>query len=594
VPLEDVALADVAAIETLIRIFDVVAALDGDAAAAARRPAAEWCALVEAALLDLCGPECTAVAEPLREVRRLRDAANATPVPFADVKRLLADDLAEVPGRQPLRTGAITATSMVPLRGVPFRVVCVAGYDDGAVGGSDVEAEDLVSRQQLLGDIDARIDGRRSLLDCLRAARDRFIVTCNGISLRTNAPIPLVTPLAELVDFAVRHGVERADPLQPAAIEMSHPRHAVGRRNFQQGRVQAGRVWSHDANSRSVAAGMGRPRPPAASRETPPLPLPVTEFALLEEMVRDPLRLYLRKTLGIATWRDDDAGTPAVFPLGIAPHDHRTLARQLLDLLAGGVPGDDEAAREARWMSAVRQAGLLPFGTYGDGMLAEIHQLAHGLRDGAADPKKPVPLVGFESLPLRIALPSGLLVGHLSNVHRGTGLLVDVHVGTCDRNDRGLPLHLAALRLLAAHAAGESPDHAVVFGRHSDWTVDDASPVHQLRAVHLADALRSRQAAAARLDEIGRLVPLALAAPRGRFGKAAHTILRNRDSGQQQFAQHVGRPGFQRSAEATVYGMSPRFDDVLAEDSPEMRFHTTLHHLLDPQWQPKGRRYVVS
>jgi exodeoxyribonuclease V gamma subunit len=101
-------------------------------------------------------------------------------VPFDDIRELVTDWLDEQPGRQPLRTGAITASSMVPLRGVPFRVIAVIGYDDGVVGVSESEGDDLVARQQLVGDVDPRIDERRALLDCLLAAEHRLVITCNG------------------------------------------------------------------------------------------------------------------------------------------------------------------------------------------------------------------------------------------------------------------------------------------------------------------------------------------------------------------------------------------------------------------------------
>ena len=164
VPLDDVDLADIDDIAALIRVFDVV--LDLDHYTTSDRTVGQWCDALETALLNLCGENCDELETPLRQLELFRTASNDIAVPFADVKVLVGDMLGEVAGRQPLRTGAITATSMVPLRGVPYRVVCVVGFDDGAISGSETEGDDLIERQRLMGDHDARLEVRRALLGC--------------------------------------------------------------------------------------------------------------------------------------------------------------------------------------------------------------------------------------------------------------------------------------------------------------------------------------------------------------------------------------------------------------------------------------------
>jgi acyl CoA:acetate/3-ketoacid CoA transferase beta subunit len=44
--------------------------------------------------------------------------------------------------------------------------------------------------------VDPRIDERRALLDCLLSASERLLVACTGQNIKTNEPVPLVTPLA--------------------------------------------------------------------------------------------------------------------------------------------------------------------------------------------------------------------------------------------------------------------------------------------------------------------------------------------------------------------------------------------------------------
>lgn len=584
VPLADVPLADLAAISTLARIFEVVLALD--AATAEPRPAGEWCGAIERAVFELCGEESSELADPLRIVRELRDAACDTPVPFGDVREILRESLESAAGRQPLRTGAITATSMVPLRDVPFRVVCVAGYDDGTVAAAESRGDDLVARQPLAGDGDPRVEIRRTLLDCLLAARERVVITCNGSNIKNNQPLPLVTPLAELVDFAVRHGAVETGTVPGGGVEVMHPRHAVGYRNFRMGEVQPGVIWSHDAASREASLAMGRDEQAMPSKACSPPPMPVIELAMVEDMVRNPLGLYVRRTLGISTWRDDEEFPAATFPLAMSSRDQRELTAGLLGLLVAGEA--DEETRVRDWLAGVRASGRVPFGRFGDAALREIAELAHGIRRGAAAQDPPIPLAGFEAVPVRVHLPGRLLTGHVSSLHRDTNQLVDVRVTEGDRTSWGMPLHIAALHLLVLQAAGMPAERAVVVSRHADWEVGAAGPAMIPRTVRLAEALRDRAAAAERLAAICELVPRALSSPCGRFGGAAAATVKDRDKGRAAFARAVGW-GFGRSDESVVYGPAPRFDDVFAPGSPELAFHAAFERLFTITG-----RYVLS
>ena len=608
VPLLDLDPADIPAIAGLARIVDVLRLLE--AATASCRPVAEWCDAIEATLVGLCGAECRELSEPLAQVRRLRQAAagsaaEATPVPFDDVRRLLGSWCDEQPGRQPLRTGAITATSMAPLRGVPFRVVCVIGYDDDAVGVTEAEGDDLVGRQQLVGDVDPRIDERRALLDCLLAAEDRLVIMCNGRSVKNNQPLPLVTPLAELVDYAVRHGARRATLDEPSAIEIGHPRHHLGHKNFVVGGVQEGVVWSHDAHAAEVArvvgvenvtngapcaaaviaAGGTGPAGPGQA----PTEKPVIELPLLERMVVDPLRPYLEETLGISIWRQDEEATPATFPLTLESREIRTLT---LELLRGLVA---DAGAEQTWIDAVRHSGRLPFGPHGDRQLDEIVQLARGLCDEAQ--RKGVPLAGTESREMRIDLPVARVVGFMTGVHEASHQLVVITTGKADSRAPGRPLHVAALQLVAARAAGLDVSRVSVVSRHSDWKPGALTPAGrpvnacQIRTVCLGPEID----AAGRLEDFCRLARDAVAAPCGLFGLAGVPA----DERETAFNECVGgrnyatqESSYAKRTEALVYGLNPVFRQVFAPMSRELVFLEAFTALLT--LQSRGATYTLT
>src|SRR6185503_14860608 len=64
---------------------------------------------------------------------------------LADVRALLGGRLAGRPTRANFRTGTLTVCTMVPMRSVPHRVVCLLGLDDGVFPRRDsVDGDDVL------------------------------------------------------------------------------------------------------------------------------------------------------------------------------------------------------------------------------------------------------------------------------------------------------------------------------------------------------------------------------------------------------------------------------------------------------------------
>ncbi len=97
--------------------------------------------------------------------------------------------------------GAVTFCAMVPLRAIPFRVVCLLGMDDEAFPRQrDRLGFDRISVGHQPGDRDPRDDDRYLFLEALLSARDRLAVLYTGRSVRDNTALPPAVPLAELLD----------------------------------------------------------------------------------------------------------------------------------------------------------------------------------------------------------------------------------------------------------------------------------------------------------------------------------------------------------------------------------------------------------
>lgn len=134
-PLDDV---DSASIDLAGRFCELVDRLHAALSAFSElHTAQEWLDLLEQAVLALAAaaPDAGWQEVQLRaELADLREhaAGSAAQIGLSDVRTLLGPVLAGRPTRASFRTGTLTVCTLVPMRSVPHRVVCLLGLDDGA------------------------------------------------------------------------------------------------------------------------------------------------------------------------------------------------------------------------------------------------------------------------------------------------------------------------------------------------------------------------------------------------------------------------------------------------------------------------------
>ena len=585
--LDDVDLSDIDEISALIRVFDAVLQLAD--LATQQHTVAQWCDAVETAIVSLCGETCDDLATPLRQLGLLRASAagNSVDVDYGDFAAQLNNMLSDIPGRQPLRTGAITATSMIPLRGVPFRVVCVVGFDEESLSSSEGQGDDLIERQRIIGDSDARLDVRRSLLDATLAAQDRLIITCTGQSIKNNQRLPLATPLAEFVDFARRLGVgQHATNKHLSAIEIEHPRHTTSVRNFFKGQVQSEIVWSHDQVARQAAITLGE------AIKTKPLrvldlPTPVVLTPeLLEKTYIEPLDIYLYQTLGIFVYRKDETETPAVIPLEI---DKKTAARLAEDLLLK-ISVDQSATAADDWQVEVRRSGVVPPAPFGDEAFQEVHDLVEAMHSALTAVK--IDVASLVSVAVDIDISPGVkLVGDIPMCTQGAEVITSIICYRAGKKsyEYSPALRRLAIRLLIARAAGVQINTGYVLARHEEWP-NDLKHIVRERKVVLSDSI-TEDIAKERLNTLCKIARIALVSPCAAFGNTATS-----DSGAMlnEFNSFVSSDDFHKSSEFTVFGDDPLFNEIFDPKSPVLDFWRSHQSLLGLPDSDRSKVYVVS
>ena len=375
---------------------------------------------------------------------------------LAEVRSLFAERLRGRPTRANFRTGDLTICTLVPMRSVPHRVVCLLGLDDGVFPRhTEQDGDDLLLADPRVGDRDARSEDRQLLLDALLAATEHLIVTFEGRDQRTNHQKPPAVPVAELLDVIDRT-VRVDDPTHRAreAVLVHHPLQSFDPRNFSAGGLGAGAPWSFDPvnlNGARALTAERRPAPLFLAQRLPPVDSQVVQLESLIRFVEHPVRAFLRARLGLYTSDVPDQLCDAL-PVELDPLEKWGVGDRLLESrLTGATPEWAEAAERGR--------DLLPPGPLADVLLSEVAPTVEALMSEVD--ALPFAKAEAESAEVNLPLPDGRsLVGTVSGVREGTIL-------RCIYSKLGPKHRLAAwARFLALSAA--RPDlgvSAVTVGR---------------------------------------------------------------------------------------------------------------------------------
>jgi exodeoxyribonuclease V gamma subunit len=336
---------------------------------------------------------------------------------LADVRALLADRLKGRPTRANFRTGHLTVCTLVPMRSVPHRVVCILGLDDGEFPRkAPRDGDDLLLDDPHVGDRDPRAEDRQMLLDALLAATERLIITYTGNDERTNLERPPAVPVAELLDVVDRTVRTGSGPDAPAAREqilVRHPLQPFDPRNFRAGELIADGPWSFDAVALGGARALSSPRHDALPFLPAPLPATETELIELADVIRfveHPCRAFLRSRLGISVRESLDEVQDAL-PVELGGLELWGVGQRLLDgLLAGAELEECVRAELAR--------GSLPPAMLAAPVLDRVTPTVTALADAARRHGGTGPAT---SLDVNLRLPDGrTLAGTVPGVHGDT------------------------------------------------------------------------------------------------------------------------------------------------------------------------------
>jgi exodeoxyribonuclease V gamma subunit len=317
-------------------------------------------------------------AELERLLTQAQDADAHRPMGLDAIRTLLQGRFEVASSLTREQTGAVTCCAMLPMRTVPYRVVCLLGMDDGSFPRrGTLPGFDWTSIQPRAGDRVPRDEDRLLLLEAILSTRSNLVVLYTGQSVKTNEERQPCVPVAELRDaldqtFAAPQG----DTLE--WMTRAHTLHGFDPKNFraQRGESASNRHHSFDPRLMAAAQAALKPKtdPPFLPSNTAKLlstgePESVTEIASLAHFLSNPVRSLVQHRLGLRL-REYSVEVEDQLPVELTKREHRKIGEGLLssvvDAMVDPKPGhtstDAVETCMARTIDHLRGAGQLPPG----------------------------------------------------------------------------------------------------------------------------------------------------------------------------------------------------------------------------------------
>ena len=340
------------------------------------------------------------------------------------------------------RAGGVTFCTLLPMRAIPFEVVCLLGMNDGDYPRRTPRSDfDLMALpgQARPGDRSRQSDDRQLMLEALLSARRVLYLSWCGRSVHDHSAQPPSVLVSQLRDYLAAGW--QGDVLGQRTTE--HPLQPFSRRYFE-GHASLcthAREWrtAHGADLpdtgeaaplQDLPAGAAMPPPAsaAAAALAARAPLTVTQLAAF---LRHPVRTFFRERLGVVFDAaleedlDDEAfGLQGLEEYGVV----RSMVDKVLADLArrgegGALQAEPVAAAVSLRLGQLQRAGRLPLGGFAErtqqqlqGVLLPMLQAWQALqqRYPCKEPRASLRATGSSPGDMDVPTPEG---GEASGIH---------------------------------------------------------------------------------------------------------------------------------------------------------------------------------
>jgi exodeoxyribonuclease V gamma subunit len=278
--------------------------------------------------------------------------------------------------------GQLNFCTLMPMRSIPFKTVCLLGMNDGTFPRHRPrEAFDLMSHAKVRpGDRSRRDDDRYLFLEALLSAQDSFYISYIGASIQDNSELMPSLLVSELQEYCQDNYMLNEDGLELIEhLTYMHPMTPYHPDNFVPPHASFASEWI-GLQGETVEQSLSHT--PSATVETR-IESASIELSDLLRFWRLPVAYYFNRELKVffeqATLATDDDE-----PFALDGLEHFKTRQFLLNEMLGQAFSEDKGHWQRYWLNVLTARGQLPVGPFGEMAYDLIFSQADSLFEASA------------------------------------------------------------------------------------------------------------------------------------------------------------------------------------------------------------------
>lgn len=274
------------------------------------------------------------------------------------------------------RAGGVTFCSLMPMRVIPFKIVCLLGMNEGDYPRISIRSDfDLMGLKGMSrpGDRSRKEDDRQLLLEALLSARQTLYISWSGKSIRDNSDQPpsvLVTQLREYIK-----GCWGEASVESRTTE--HPLQPFSRRYFENnsGLMTYASEWRVAHSESSAHAVIGDSN--NSEDNVSPFDLrdrPALTMQQLITFLRNPVKAFFRHRLSV-TFDEEENDDFDDEPFEVSGLERYGFIHDLLSTRAAELKQTEVDRYVQARLDQIKRAGLLPVKGFGELALSDLNEV---------------------------------------------------------------------------------------------------------------------------------------------------------------------------------------------------------------------------
>ncbi|MCX7099897.1 MAG: exodeoxyribonuclease V subunit gamma [Methylococcales bacterium] len=364
--------------------------------------------------------------------------------------------------------GRVNFCTLMPMRAIPFRQICLLGMNDGDYPrNQQAQSFDLMGLRGLYrpGDRSRRQDDQYLFLEALLSARQQLYISWVGRSVRDNSPQPPSVLVGQLRDVLALGWAFAGQKDLLGAITLEHPLQPFSAAYIMQNRDPRFFTYAQEwfaTPTDSLAAGLE-----TVMQEEQTLTLSLETLA---RFLKAPVKTFCNQSLKFG-FDEETVTSEDNEPFTFKPLQSYLLSDALLQNLNSESP-DDLTAYFSHQQTALAQKGQLPLGGFAKAAFDQLAEPVHSAWQRYLEilPDWPTELEAHVLQSLHFNLPTGAtawVVGDLSKLRL-----------SANQQDKGL-VYLSAQTLLNADKSIKYPNLLLHWVQHLAACADNL-PVQTL------------------------------------------------------------------------------------------------------------------